>query len=156
MRRRTSTVILAVLTLLTYQAGLAADGLCRPLRRFVTSVKPSETRALEFHTVWGSGFKDSDDGQTLAAKRCDHNGYEPAKSVCAYFMEHGATEFSGNNAKDAVMCLSKKTYFSDLVLDSIEVSLTYGTHDRGSNVEIRYAPDDQLGGMVLSITARGY
>jgi hypothetical protein len=72
-------------------------------------------------------------------------------------MEHGAAEFSGNNVKDAVMCLSRKTHFADrLLLDGIELSLTYGTDDRGSNVEIKYAPDDQLGGMVLFITARGY
>jgi hypothetical protein len=157
MRRRTVTLVLAVVTLLSYQTGLAAHGLCGPLRRFVESVKPSEMKVLAFHTSWGSDFKDSDDKLTLSARRCDHNAYEPAKAVCAYLMEHGATEFSGNNAKSAVMCLSRNTYFGDrLLLDGIELSLTYGSDDRGSNVEIKYAPDDQLGGMVLSITARGY
>jgi Methyltransferase domain len=50
---------------------------------------------------WGSGFKGSGNELALYAKRCDHNGYEPAKAVCAYLMEHGATEFSGNNAQNA-------------------------------------------------------
>jgi hypothetical protein len=70
-------------------------------------------------------------------------------------MERGATEFAGNNVKDAVMCLSEKTHFADRIqLDGIELSLTYGTKERGSNVDIKYSPDGQLGGMVLSITAR--
>lgn len=115
-----------------------------------------ESRVLEFHTSWGSGFKGSDD-KTLYAKRCDHHDYESARAVCAYLMEQGAIEFSGNNAKAVVMCLSQGTRFGDrLLLDGIEISLTYGTNDRGSNVEIQYAQDDQLGGMALSITARGY
>jgi hypothetical protein len=157
MRHRTLILSLPILTLLTYQTALAAHGLCGPLRKFVESVKPHESKVLEFHTSWGSGFKDSDDKLTLYAKRCDHNDYEPAKAVCAYLMKQGAIEFSGNNAKAAVMCLSQETHFGDrLLLDGIEISLTYGTDDRGSNVEIQYARDDQLGGMALSITARGY
>jgi hypothetical protein len=157
MRRRTLSLALSALYLWTYQIAAASNGLCEPLRRFVASIKPNDTRVLEFHTSWGSGFKNSDDESTIAAKRCDPNGYEPAKAVCAYLMEYGATEFSGNNAKAAVTCLSRKTYFGDrLLLDGIELSLTYGTDDRGSNVDIKFSGDDQLGGMVLSITARGY
>lgn len=139
-----------------HQAASAADGLCGPLRKFVESVKPNETRLLKFHTIWGSDFKDSKEW-AMGAKRCEHNGYDPAKSVCAYFMEHGATEFSGNNAKSAVMCLSPKTHFAPrMELHTISVSLTYGTDDRGSNVDIEYSEDNELGGMVLSITVDGY
>jgi hypothetical protein len=157
MRRRTLPLALSALYLWTYQTAAAPNDLCGPLRKFVASVKPNETRVLKFHTSWGSSFKDSNDGQTLAVKRCDHDGYEPAKAVCAYFMKHGTTEFSGNNAKTAVMCLSQKTRFGDSVsLDGIELSLTYGTEDHGSNVNINFFQDEQLGAMVLSITARGY
>jgi hypothetical protein len=140
-----------------YQTVAEADGLCGSLRKFVESVRPDESRTLEFHTSWGSDFKDSDGEPAVSAKRCIHNGYEPAKAVCSYFMENGAVEFSGNNAKRAVMCLSQKTNFADrLVLDGIELSLTYGTDDRGSHVDIKFSADEKLGGMVLSITARGY
>jgi len=157
MKRSALFVVVATLSALTQPTGAAAQGLCEPLRQFIESVKPDETRTLEFHTSWGSDFRDSNDEQVLSAKRCIHNGYEPAKAVCAYLMQNGAVEFSGNNAKSALMCLSRKTHFADrLVLDGIELSLTYRTDDRGSNVDIKYSHDEKLGGMVLSITARGY
>ena len=157
MKRCALFVVVPTLSALTQPTGAAAQGLCEPLRQFIESVKPHETRTLEFHTSWGSDFRDSNDQQALSAKRCIHNGYEPAKAVCAYLMQRGAVEFSGNNAKSALVCLSRKTHFADrLGLDRIELSLTYGTDERGSNVDIKYSPDEKLGGMVLSITARGY
>jgi hypothetical protein len=43
-----------VLTWLPAQAALAkTDPLCAPLRSFVASVKPDETKTVEFHTSWG-------------------------------------------------------------------------------------------------------
>jgi len=157
MRRLALQAVIPALFALTPLTGAAAQELCEPLRKFIESVKPDETRTLEFHTSWGSDFRDSNDESVLSAKRCIHNGYEPAKAVCAYLMQNGAVEFSGNNAKQALMCLSRKSHFADrLVLDGIELSLTYGSEERGSNVDIKYSPDDKLGGMVLSITARGY
>ncbi len=157
MRRRTLPVVLAALSLWTHPTEAAVPGLCGPLRKFVESVAPNQLKTLEFHTSWGSDFKDSGGEPTIAAKRCIHNGYGPAKAVCAYLMQHGATEFAGNNAKDALVCLSRQTHFADrLVLDEIEISLPYGTEQRGSRVEIKFVPDEQLGGMVLSITARSY
>ena len=157
MRRRIPCVILAALSLSSHPTEAAVPGLCGPLRKFVESVKPDQLKTLKFHTSWGSDFKDSGGEPTIAAKRCVHNGYGPAKAVCAYFMGHGAAEFAGNNAKDALVCLSQKTHFADrLVLDGIEISLTYGTEQRGSLVDIKYLPDERHGGMVLSITVRGY
>ena len=86
-----------------------------------------------------------------------HFNFGPAKGVCAYLMENGATEFAGNNAKDAIRCLSKTTRFADrLMLDGIQISFSYGSDDRGSNIDLQYSEDPHLGGMVLSITARGY
>jgi hypothetical protein len=135
---------------------LAADGLCEPLREFVESVKPDETRVLKFHTSWGKNFTDSDE-PAMYAKRCDHDGYEPAKKVCAYLVKFGATEFSGNNAKAAIACLSSRTLFPRRSqLQAISLSMTYGTDNRGDNVDVEYAEDYELGGMVLSITVRGY
>ena len=157
MRRRSLNVVIPIICTSAYVTGAAAQGLCEPLRAFIESVKPNETRTLEFHTSWGSDFKDSNDQQVLSAKRCVPNGYDLAKPVCAYLMQNGAVEFSGNNAKQALMCLSRKTHFADhVVLDGIKLSLTYGTEDRGSHVDVEYSPDEKLGGMVLSITARGY
>jgi len=138
-------------------AEAANADLCGPLRRFVESVKPGETRRLEFHTSWLADFKDSAGADIVSAKRCMHFDYGPAKVVCAYLMEHSATEFADNNAKDAIRCLSKKTRFADrLALDGIQISFSYGSDERGSHIDLQYSEDPQLGGMILSITASGY
>jgi hypothetical protein len=133
----------------------AADALCKPLREFIGSVKPDETHVLKFHSIWGGGFTGSDQ-DTMFEKACEHNQYGPAKRLCAFFMESGAVEFAGENAKSVISCLSSKTHFPSGILHGISYSLTFGTHNRGSNVDIEYSQDEQLGGMVLSITAKGY
>ncbi|MFC5740808.1 hypothetical protein [Dyella tabacisoli] len=124
------------------------DPLCSPLRAFVASVKKGESRTLEFHTSWGSDFKDSSSqGYVFAAKRCTFSSYEPARSVCDYLMDHGAIEFSGNNAKDVIVCLAPATQFSSRVsLDRVDVSFYYGTESRGSNIEVSFAEDSKIGG----------
>jgi len=154
---RNSIPVGAGLFVATSPAGAAVPDLCGPLRHFVQSVKPGKTRRLEFHTSWGGDFKDSASADTVSARRCIHFNYGPAKEVCAYLMEYGVTEFAGNNAKDAVSCLSKTTRFADrLVLDRIQISFSYGSDERGSNIDLQYSEDHHLGGMVLSITASGY
>lgn len=156
MLRRTFPLVLSALYLSGHEAALAGDDLCGPVRKFVESVKPDEERVLKFHTSWGSNFKDDNDW-AMGAKRCEHNGYEPAKKVCAYLMEYGATEFAGNNAQDVISCVSSKTRFAPRTqLHAISLSLLYGTKNRGDNVDIEYTEDKELGGMVLLITVRAY
>lgn len=149
------------LACLPLQTAAAKDGPgCGPWRAFVASVQPGETRSLAFRTSWGSGFKDDEDpsGQfAMSAKRCEHHDYGPAKSVCAYLMEHGAVEFSDWNFKDAVTCLSGKTQLDPrLSFSTAAISLRYGTDDRGANVDLEFVEDSQDGGMVLKVTAAGY
>jgi hypothetical protein len=156
MRSRALALGFGVVILTANVAAVAEDGLCKPLRSFIASVKPNETHVLKFRTSWGSNFKD-DDEPAFSAKRCEHGGYDPAKAVCDYLMEHGATEFSGNNAKSAVSCLSKNTRVAaGMQINSVSVSFTVGTENRGSLVDIDFVEDVDLGGMVLSITADGY
>jgi len=156
MTSRALVLGLGVITLAASLPAAAEDGLCRPLRSFIASVKANETHVLKLHTSWGSNFKD-DKEAAFSARRCDHGGYDPAKAVCDYFMKHGATEFSGNNAKSAVSCLSSQTRFAaEMKVHAISLSFTVGTEDRGSLVDIQFAEDENLGGMVLSITAAGY
>lgn len=133
------------------------DPLCAPLRAFVESVKPDDHRELAFHTIWGGDFKDVPATHKIYAKRCIHNGYEPASTVCAYLIEHGAAEFAGNNAERAISCLSPGTTFAPRFnLNTASVSFSYGTDDRGSQVTMDYKDDADIGGMVLRITADGY
>jgi hypothetical protein len=136
--------------------GNASDALCKPLKAFVASVGPGIIQELVFYTSWGSGFK-GDKEDSIYAKRCAHGGYAPAKAVCDYLMASGEIEFSGNNVKRAVSCLSRDTRFSrDLRLDRGDFQFTYGTDNRGQIVKISFSEDSGLGAMALRITAHGY
>ena len=147
---------IALLLALPAQVAIAkTDPLCAPLRAFVASVKPSETKTFEFRTSWGGNFKDSTE-PAISAKRCSHFGYGPAEPVCAYLMAHGAVEFSENNLKRAVMCLSQRTRLDPGLSIFGVVSLTYGSDNRGAHVSLELADDAQVGGMVLRVAADGY
>ncbi len=153
---RLLTTYAAVLAVVAWQPLSAADTLCPPLRKFVESVKPHESKTIIFRTSWGTGFKDSEE-PSLAEKRCQHDGYDPAKLVCADFIAYGSTEFPGTNARSAISCLSRDTRFAPRIsVHTIAVSFSYGTDDRGSLVDISLAEDDVVGGMALTITAEGY
>ena len=137
-------------------AAAPRDPLCAPVRAFVDSVKASESRRLEFHTSWGQGFKDAA-GYSLYAKRCDHDGYMPAKVACDALMEHGSAEFAGGNALRVLACLSPGMRFGRHVgLARIEMTVSYGSESRGSDVTIRFDHDERLGGEILAIAAEGY
>jgi hypothetical protein len=130
---------------------------CAPLRAFAKSVAAGQTHTIEFHTVWGGDFK-SASARSMYAKQCIHNGYQPAEVVCESLMQHGAIEFSGNNAKDAVSCLSPATRFgSPMNLERLQLSFAFGTPNRGSNITVSYGPSiTSTRGMVMFIRADGY
>ena len=157
MRLFAASTILPTLLLSAYPTASTADALCSPLRRFVESVQPHETRLVQFHTEWGRNFKDSDK-PALYARRCSHGDYEPAMTVCSFLMEYGATEFSEINVKRAIQCLSPKTrfgYWSSL--DSIALTLEHHPkQDHGATVHITFGEDREIGGMVLTIGVEGY
>jgi hypothetical protein len=72
-------------------------------------------------------------------------------------MQHGAIEFSGNNAKHAVACLSPSTRLaSPMKPDGLSVSFVFGTPNRGSNITVSYKAATKMRGMVMVITAAGY
>lgn len=149
-------IISALAASLASPVAVGSDDLCKPLRAFVKSIEPDETRSIEFHTSWGTNFKDSPDS-AIYAKRCIYHGYAEAEPVCENLMEHGLVEFSDKNAQEMITCLSPKTKFaSPFSLSKIEVDFSYGTKDRGSLIEISFDVDQDLGGMVLKIRADGY
>ena len=156
MKVRFLSIALSLTWLPAHPALAKTDPLCAPLRAFVESVKPEETKSLDFHTSWGGNFKDSTE-PAIFAKRCNHFGYGPAELLCGYLMEHGATEFSDNNLKRAVMCLSPKTRLdSGLSVHHAVMSLTYGGDYRGAHVTLELSEDHQIGGMVLRVAAGGF
>ncbi|MEZ5463751.1 MAG: hypothetical protein R3F22_00705 [Lysobacteraceae bacterium] len=130
--------------------------LCRSLKSFVESVKPDETRTIEFHTSWGTGFKGSSKW-AMFEKRCIHEEYPAAVNACDLLMEHGAVEFSSQNFSDVLSCLSPKTRISPEVrVEVAEVSFPRGTHDRGAHINLAFGWNEDIGGMSLKIQADGY
>ena len=132
------------------------DPLCTPLREFVASVGPGQTRLLAFHTSWGKNFKTADE-PALFAKDCLHHGYKPAKAACLALMEHGMVEFSNLNAQRAIVCLAPDVDFGEHAkLEVGSFSINYGNEERGSLVTLSYGEDAEMGGMVLRVAADGY
>lgn len=148
-------VVLAVLPL----HASARDSLCGPLRAFVASVKPEESRSVVFRTMWGGPFKDEAKEHPIAflSKRCEHTDYAPAQAVCASLMTDGAVEFADNNFKEALQCLSRKTRLAGgLTFNNAAISLEYRTGERVAFVDLEFAEDPEIGGMFLKVTASGY
>jgi hypothetical protein len=130
--------------------------LCKVLRSFVDSVKPDEQREFTLRTSWGMNFKDAPE-QAFAAKRCEHNDYEPAMKVCEYLMENSAIEFAGVNVKDAITCLSKKTRFApSMNLNYGSFSFQYGSDNQGALIDITLQYDEKIGGKAFRLAADGY
>lgn len=131
-------------------------GLCDVLRAFVSSVGPDQTREFTYRTSWGSNFKDAAT-PAMMGKRCEHGGHVPAEKVCAYLIEHGATEFAGYNFMSAVECLSPDTRFAPrLVLAAADFSFSYGTEERGALIDVVFKEDPVAGGMMFRLVADGY
>lgn len=132
--------------------------MCTPLRAFAASVQKGQTKSIEFHTSWLADFKGGNPKAIGAFTRCLDDGYAPAQAVCSHLSNNGAVEFSGINAREALVCLLPGTKFGHhgLMVDALNVSFHYGTQQRGSNISIRFGTDEKMGGMVLTIVADGY
>ncbi len=145
-----------LISLAAHQPAYAADDLCKLLRGFAGSVKQGEKRAVNFHTIWGSNFKDRDQ-PAPGAKRCDYASYEPGKALCVHLMQVGSIHSPGHSAKQAIECFSRKTRFDIYVnVLSISASMPYETKGRGTRVDIDLKPHAELGGMVLTISAEAF
>jgi hypothetical protein len=119
-------------------------------------VQPNEKRGFTFRTSWGENFKDAP-APALAATRCEHAGYEPAKKVCDNLMKYGSTEFAGANVKNSIICLSRKTRFAPLMrLDNGAFSFSYGSDHKGALIDITLQADEKVGGMAFRLMADGY
>ena len=132
------------------------DELCAPLLGFARSVGPDEERSISFHTSWGRNFRDNPE-PAIFAKHCVHGDYRPAKSVCNYLIEHGATEFAGRNAQRVIACLAPESRFGpDVELEEGIFRIGFGTPNRGSRITVKFSKDEELGGMALRIDAEGH
>ncbi|TCI07955.1 hypothetical protein EZM97_25135 [Dyella soli] len=139
-------------------ANAARDPMCAPLKAFVASIAPKESKQVLFRTSWFGGFKD--DPQTersVMAKRCDDSGYAPGRTLCDALITYGVTEFAELNAMSAIHCLAPDMRFGrHTTLRRIDLEISSGTDSRGSFITLHFAPDEAIGGNVLTITAKGY
>jgi hypothetical protein len=157
----TSTAFVAFSVLSTFSTGTAAtetavtDPICAPLRAFVASVQPGESKKIEFHTRWGSNFEGA--AIALGAATCAHaHGDGVGRAVCTALSEHGSTERSDLNAVRALECLAPGTYFGQVLFEAGSFSLSSGTPDRGAKLNVSFVDDADHGGKVLRIVAKGY
>lgn len=157
MKKINFTKFMIIFALMISQSVIAKeDDLCPYLHNFLQSIDIDKNATISLHTSWGSNFND-DTEDVFAAKRCVHNNVAAAKLLCDYLMPNSSTEFPGINFKRFLLCLSPKTKIDTSVqFSSGSVSLSYGTDDRGTLINLSLEEDKNIGGMVLKIEAEGY
>lgn len=157
MKTIARTVVAAILsTMLPTAQAAAPTELCKVLRDFALSIPPGSEREFTFRTSWGRNFKNSPE-QAIAARRCEHNDYEPAKNVCRYLMEHGSIEFTGVVVKQMVSCLSKQSRFDpSLTIHEADFSFSYDGKNGHALIDLTFREDSQVGGKALRLIANRY
>lgn len=149
-------IALSVFAMLPTAHAAAPMELCKLLRTFAESIPPNSEQEFTYRISWGENFKDSEE-PVLGAKRCEHNGYGPARNICSYLMEHGSIESAGVIVKHAVSCLTRKSRFDpSLRIHSANLSFSYGRRNRGALIDLIYEEDKEIGGKALRLVATGY
>jgi hypothetical protein len=83
------------------------DELCDKMEAFANAATTSEDHTVRLTTDWGGVFTKSEgtNEEFMYAKSCEHYGYEPGRTLCAYLLESTSTEFGGINARRALRCI---------------------------------------------------
>ncbi|QWF16911.1 hypothetical protein [Lysobacter capsici] len=149
-------VALSLSAMLPTAHAAAPMELCKLLRSFAESIQPNSEQEFTYRISWGENFKDSAE-TVLGAKRCEHNGYGPARNICSYLMEHGSVESAGVIVMHAVSCLTRKSRFDpSLRIHGANLSFSYGGRNRDALIDLTYEEDKKVGGMALRLVATGY
>ena len=149
-------IALSLFAMLPTAHAAAPMELCKLLRTFAESIPPNSEKEFTYRISWGENFKDSEE-PVLGAKRCEHNGYGPARNICSYLMEHGSIESAGVIVMHAVSCLTGKSRFDpSLRIHSANLSFSYGGRNRGALMDLIYEEDKKIGGKALRLGATGY
>jgi hypothetical protein len=82
------------------------DGMCAAIAAFANA-PDAGNHSVRLSTDWGGVYTKSEDPDewVMAAKRCDHSGFEPGKSLCGYLIEETSTEFPRINYRRALRCM---------------------------------------------------
>jgi hypothetical protein len=149
-----SAVFLALAGCASHRAG--RDPLCQEIAAFANATKPGEIHVVSLETAWGSSNTHPD---SLASRDCSSGGYEPGARLCRYLVQHSFTEFSHENFRSSLACLSNvplqtKNYVTYERLDA-RVS-AYGAAGVRENVEVwlEFKPNTIHGTVQLDIGAK--
>jgi hypothetical protein len=82
------------------------DDMCRQIADFANASDDGSPHEVRLITDWGGTSCSTPTEVALACKACSHDAYPPGKQLCAYLMEHTATEFSQMNLARALSCLN--------------------------------------------------
>jgi len=82
------------------------DQMCAQLATFASMTKPGESHSITLRGGWGG-----DTPNTLMTHDCNHSGYEPGKTFCAYLVPNTSWEFGNYNARRAAACLDSSTRY---------------------------------------------
>ncbi len=136
------------------------DTLCDELVRFADAPSGVDRHPVRLKTDWGGIYLKSDEDepseQVIAAKSCEHGSDEPGKALCAYLIEHSATEFATINYRRVLECLGVHVQAAQSVEDAGLPSLAKSRKVRGHAVgseivaEFSYATDSQPPTMTIS------
>jgi hypothetical protein len=130
------------------------DQMCSEIARFA-SATTGESRSVILRGGWGGDTPDA-----LMTHDCQHFGYEPGKSLCAYLVPNTSWEFGQYNAKRAAACLDspgRKDFIRRMDKDEWPAEITSPLQllpDKHIQVTVRFESND-LSVLTLSAARQG-
>jgi hypothetical protein len=81
--------------------------MCPEIVAFANASSGTSLHSVRLTTDWGGTYAKSEDPDewVMAAKGCEHDGFEPGKVLCGYLLEETSTEFPGINFRRALRCI---------------------------------------------------
>lgn len=162
MTRTIATVCLAAILASCATAQKEPDELCPTIAAFANAPSDGGNHTVRLTTDWGGLFAEPNGAgeQPMYAKSCEHNGYEPGRTLCAYLLENTSTEFAGINARRALRCIGVRASGSisprdDDRLPASAKSKTVLGERVGSEVLVEFDQGSDSAPPTLSITAVG-
>jgi hypothetical protein len=75
------------------------DTHCSLLFNFANSIQPNNKKSVKFSSVWSE-----------MKKSCDHNSYEPGKTLCSWMLNNYSGEYMEANVASVMSCLGSPNY----------------------------------------------
>jgi hypothetical protein len=131
------------------------DQMCAEIAKFASAATTGESHAVTLRGGWGGDTPD-----VLMTHDCQHSGYEPGKSLCAYLLPNTSWEFGHYNAKRAATCLDspdRQDFIRRMDKDEWPAAITSSLRllpDKYIQVTVRFESND-LSVLTLSAARQG-